>query len=184
MSRMCENVNAQNITVISHERHGVSNHLQFDCLFNRLFRLTSQNKWKLYMTGLCERIYLSPMDSHNNDVIMDSMASQITSLTIVYSAVYSGADQRKNQSSTSLAFVRGIHREPVNSPHKWPVTRKMFPFDDVIMPSQRANTVEIIFMQWLNQIHIFHTYYIKLLRYVFKILVSWAMAFRCFFSLN
>ena len=61
------------------------------------------------------------------------MASQITSLTIVYSNVYSGSDQRKHQSSASLAFVRGIHRGPVNSPHKWPVTRKMFPFDDVIM---------------------------------------------------
>ena len=46
---------------------------------------------------------------------------------------YSGADQRKYQSSASLAFVGGIHRWPVNSPHKWPVTRKMFPFDDVIM---------------------------------------------------
>ena len=56
-----------------------------------------------------------------------------TSLTIVYLTVYSGADQRKHQSSTSLAFERGIHRSPVNSPHKWPVTRKMFPFDDVIM---------------------------------------------------
>ena len=64
--------------------------------------------------------------AHYNDVIMDSMASQITSLTIVYSAVYSGADQRKHQSSASLAFVRGIHRRPVNSPHKWPVTPKMF----------------------------------------------------------
>ena len=58
---------------------------------------------------------------------------QITSLTVVYSTVYSGADQRKHQRSTSLAFVRGIHRWPVNSPHKWPNTRKMFPFDDVIM---------------------------------------------------
>ena len=57
------------------------------------------------------------------------MASQITSLTIVYS----DADQRKHQSSASLAFVRGIHRGPVNSPHKWPVTRKMFPFNDVII---------------------------------------------------
>ena len=57
----------------------------------------------------------------------------ITSLTIVYSTVYSGADQSRHQSSASLAFVWGIHRGPVNSPHKWPVTRKMFPFDDVIM---------------------------------------------------
>ena len=64
---------------------------------------------------------------------MGAIASQITSLTIVYSTVYSDADQNKHQSSASLAFVRGIHRGPVNSPHKWPVTRKMFPFDDVIM---------------------------------------------------
>ena len=70
---------------------------------------------------------------HYNDVIMGKIASQITSLTIVFSTVYSDADQRKHQSSASLAFVRGIHRRPVNSPHKWPVTRKMFPFDDVIM---------------------------------------------------
>ena len=70
---------------------------------------------------------------HYHDVTMDSVASQITSLTIVYSAVYSAADQTKHQSSASLAFVRGIHRGPVNSPHKGPVTRKMFPFDDVIM---------------------------------------------------
>ena len=64
---------------------------------------------------------------------MTEGASQITSLTIVYSTDYSGQDQRKHQSSASLAFVRGIHRGPVNSPHKWPVTRKMFPFDEAIM---------------------------------------------------
>ena len=63
---------------------------------------------------------------------MNGMVSQITSLTIVYSTVYSSADQRKQQSSTSLAFVQGIHQWPVNSPHKGPVTLKMFPFDDVI----------------------------------------------------
>ena len=64
---------------------------------------------------------------------MGTVASQITSRTIVYTAVYSDADQSKHQSSASLAFVWGIHRGPVNSPHKWPVTRKMFPFDDVII---------------------------------------------------
>ena len=64
---------------------------------------------------------------------MTTLASQITSLTVVYSIVYSGVIQRKHQSSASLAFVREIHRGPVNFPHKWPVTRKMFPFDDVIM---------------------------------------------------
>ena len=70
---------------------------------------------------------------HYCDVIMGAMASEITSLTIVYSTVYSGKDQRKHQSSVSLAFGRGIHWEPVNSPHKWPLTRRMSPFDDAIM---------------------------------------------------
>ena len=64
---------------------------------------------------------------------MNTMASQINSLTIVNSSVYSGKDQRKYQNSTSLAFVSGIHRVPGNSPHKRPVTQKMFPFDDVVM---------------------------------------------------
>ena len=73
--------------------------------------------------------------AHYSDVIMDSIASQITSLTTVYSGVYSDEDQRKHQSSAPLAFVRGIHRGPVNSPHKCPVTQKLFPFDDVIMCS-------------------------------------------------
>ena len=67
---------------------------------------------------------------------MSAMTSQFTSLKIVYSTVYSWADQRKHQSSASLAFVRGLHRRPVNSPHKGPVTRKIFPFDDVIMVYQ------------------------------------------------
>ena len=70
---------------------------------------------------------------HCNGVIMSAMASQITSPTIVYSTVYTGADQRKHKISAALAFERGIHRWPVNSPRKWPVTRKMVPFDDVIM---------------------------------------------------
>ena len=62
---------------------------------------------------------------------MGHMASRITSLTIVYSTVYSDADQRKHQSTASLAFVGGIHRWLVNSTHKGSVTWKMFPFDDV-----------------------------------------------------
>ena len=56
----------------------------------------------------CSRCHGDPM--YNNYVIMSAMASQITSLTIVYSTVYSGADRRKHRSSASLAFVRGIHR--------------------------------------------------------------------------
>ena len=73
------------------------------------------------------------MEIHHDDVIMSAIASQVASLTIVYSTVYPGADQCKHQSSASLAFVWGIHRGPMNSPHKWPVTLKMFRFDDVIM---------------------------------------------------
>ena len=79
---------------------------------------------------------------------MGTMASQITILTIVYSTVYSGADQRKHQSSALLAFVRGIHRGPVNSPHKWPVTRKMFPFDDVIMTVNSSSSIELPDPNW------------------------------------
>ena len=70
---------------------------------------------------------------------MGMIAPQITGLTIVYSTIYSDVDQRKHQISASLAFVRRIHRRPVNSPHKWPVTRKMFPFDDVIMINPRGS---------------------------------------------
>ena len=84
----------------------------------------------LMLASVCS---LPPRWDHYSDVIMSAMASQITSLAIVHSTVYSGAEQRKHQSSTSLTCVRGIHRSPVNSPHKWPVTRKMFPFDDIIM---------------------------------------------------
>ena len=95
----------------------------FDC---RKLRRSSQVTPKgIYDYDTSHKIY------HYNDVIMGAIASQIISLTIVYSTVYSDADQRKYQSSASLAFVRGIHRWPVNSPHKWPVTRKMFPFHDV-----------------------------------------------------
>ena len=79
------------------------------------------------------RASLAMLLFHYCDAIMSAMASQITSLTTVYSTDYSAADQIKHQSSASLAFVRRIHRWPVNSPHKWSVTRKMFPFDDVIM---------------------------------------------------
>ena len=93
------------------------------------------------------------VDCRYSDVIMGgAMASQITSLTTVYSTVYSGADQRKYRSSASLALVLGIHRWPVNSPHKWPVTRKMFPFDDVTMSFWKPSTypVAIKAVAWAN----------------------------------
>ena len=106
-------------------------------IFMRLIRMLcdymiwSAKHWR-DVSGCCSAYSLASA-SHYSDVIMGAMASQITSLTIVYSSIYSGADQRKHQSSASVAFVRGIHRWPVNSLHKRPVTRKIFPFYDVIM---------------------------------------------------
>ena len=87
---------------------------------------------------------------------MGAMASQITSLTIVYSTVYSGADQSKHQSFASLVFVWGIHRGSVNSPHKWPVTRKIFPFDDVIM-GKRSLTLFLseLLLLMMNSMHFY-----------------------------
>ena len=69
----------------------------------------------------------SPHDQYS-DVIMSAMASLITGVTIIYPTVCSGADKKKLR-------VTGLHERNwlVNSPHKWPITRKMFPFDYVIM---------------------------------------------------
>ena len=89
--------------------------------------------------------------AHYNDVIMSPMVSQITSLTILYSTVYSDADQIKHQSSASLVFVWGMHWGPVNSTHKWPVTRKVFLLDYVIMLMLRGCTAYIkpISLKWV-----------------------------------
>ena len=99
--------------------------------YESICRFSSFDHWIMKVTciygGLCSL--------HYNNVIMGAIASQITRLTIVYSAVYSVADQRKHHSSASLAFELGIHQGSVNSLHKWPVSRKMFPSDDVIMRS-------------------------------------------------
>ena len=105
--------------------------------FAAILHIVNELHYEKYMRSVCGYtlvfVDLSRDRYHYNYAIMSSMAYQISSLTSVYLTVYSGADQRKHQSSASLAFVRGIHRWPVNSPHKGPVTRKMFPFDDVIM---------------------------------------------------
>ena len=89
--------------------------------------------WPIFKSSHCSSFVDQAPVNHYNDVIIGAMASQITSLTIVYSTIYSDTDQRKHQSSASLAFVWVIHRGPVNSSHKWPVTRKMSPLDDVII---------------------------------------------------
>ena len=86
-------------------------------------------------------IYLE-MYVHYSDVIMSAMASHITGISIVCSAVCSGV-QRKHQSCASLAFVRGIHRWPVDSHHKRPVTWKKFPFDDVIVVNRGLPCVSV-----------------------------------------
>ena len=91
---------------------------------------------KIYRTDttISASVHPYPWLSHYIPVIMSTMASQTTGFKIVYSTVCLGADQRKHQSSASLVFVRGIHRWPGNFPHKGPaVTRKMVPFDDVIL---------------------------------------------------
>ena len=67
---------------------------------------------------------------HYSDDIMNEMASQVPGVSIVCPTVCWSTNQRKRQSSASLVFVRGSHRWPVDSPHKGPVTRKKFPFDD------------------------------------------------------
>ena len=83
---------------------------------------------------------------------MDTMASQITSLTIVYSTIYSVVEQRKHQSPASLAFVRAIHRWPLSPPHKGPVTRKIFSLDGVIMFRGRKNASELLSIYQLKLI--------------------------------
>ena len=98
-----------------------------------------------------------------SDVIMGTMASQITSLTIVYWTVYSGADQRKH------------HREPVNSPHKWPVTRKMFQFDDAIRINYGPLLKQEVIWMHRGVCSIYHSsfeiyQYIPLLHYTLPVL--------------
>ena len=127
------------------ERRAVSVHANF--LYIRIDRVENINNyfviwfeilspfclWDWRLIGMV--VGMAPIwnQRHYPDAIMSLMASQITSLTIVYSPVYSGTDQRKHPRSASQAFVGGIQRWPVNSPHKRPVKRKMFPFDDVIL---------------------------------------------------
>ena len=101
-----------------------------------------------------QKICISPepgvirFQQHYSDVIMSAKASQITSLTIVYSTVYSGIDERIHQSSASLAFVMGIHQWLLNSPHKGPVTWKIFLYDDVIMSG--IKWAECSLMIWMD----------------------------------
>ena len=115
---------------------------------------------------------------HYDDVIMTMLASQITSLPVVCSIVYSDINQRKHQSSASLAFVREIHRGPVNFPNKWPVTRKMFPFDDVIMHfSETGRYTKVLICQIQGNADMSHFYNCQLTIYDTDTLTSYLTLF-------
>ena len=120
-----------------------------------------QPPWHIHLDTL-SRHELIDWDrfQHYNDVIISTMAYLITGVSIVYSTVCSGVDQRKHQSSASLAFVRGIHQSLVNSPHKGLVTRKMFLFDDVIMNLDRQ-VFQSIFVECFHLTHLCVKYMTK-----------------------
>ena len=128
--------------------HGIVMLVVLCVFFSRACWLSKRGPTWLHKSSLdCARMLTF---RHYDDVIIGAISSLITSLTIVYSIVYSDADQRKHQRPASLAFVRGIHRGPVNSPHKWPVTRKMFPFDDVIIESSSCSCDTQITMVYID----------------------------------
>ena len=70
---------------------------------------------------------------HHNGVIMGAIESQIISLTIAYSIIFFRRRSKKTSKLRVTGLCAGNSPGTVNSPHKWPVTRKMFPFDDVIV---------------------------------------------------
>ena len=108
---------------------------QQDTSYSWYHRLIAQ-PWVIFSSNFdCNDLIVMSREvrDHYSDAIMGAMASEIPMVSIVYSTICSGADQWKHRSSASLAFVREIHRWPVNSLQKGPVTRKMFPFDDVII---------------------------------------------------
>ena len=149
----CEHIDRNGytaVTLLSHLDKGLP--LNMTWRWRKPFSQWHQSvlHWRHFGTAseIISNLTLLRQIANYSDVIMGTMASQITSPTSVYSTVYSGADQRKYQSSPSLAFVRGIHRWPVNSPHKWPVTRKMFPFDDVIMFQPNASKRITLTSHW------------------------------------
>ena len=93
----------------------------------------SVDSWIIYIHTCYVMHAVTWFWSHYSDVMMSAMVSQTTTVSIVCPTVGSGSEQRKHQSSASLAFVWGIHGRPVNSSNRRPVTRKVFPFDDVIV---------------------------------------------------
>ena len=135
------------MSAISNQVIVLISHPKLRAHFRRLWKRFPLGTGHLQSLCIPLNVRLNYPGDHYCDVIMTAIESQITSLTIVYSSVYSGSDERKHQSSASLAFVREIHRWPVNSPHKGSVTRKMFPFDDVVMIIQPLT-------EWCYGLHI------------------------------
>ena len=145
---MPNNSTAQNVIDVDNLIEFLQNDQVFPMLFmlipgvyTRVVNKRLYQRW-VWNYVLIQLSLIRQISWYYSDVIMGAMASPIISLTVVYSTVYIGADQRKHQSSASLVLVWWTHRWPVNSPYKWPVTRIMFPFDDVIMglpQYQRSN---------------------------------------------
>ena len=137
---MCQAINTSIFQICIHFASAVSWGilLEFVHIYHRCINVCSLVAHRT--DSISSRHVYAKNQTHYSDVIMRSMPTQITCVSIVWSTVCSGADQRKHQSAASLAFARGIHRSPVDSPHKGPVTWKMLPFDDAIM--QRWMCVE------------------------------------------
>ena len=87
---------------------------------------------------------------------MSAMASEITSLTIVYSTTYSRRRSKKTSKLRVTGLVRRIHWWLVNSPHKGPVTRKMFPIDDVIMLMIPNKILSAVGLKHLSNLNVFN----------------------------
>ena len=140
-----------------YERHGVSNHQYFDCLLSCLFRGTSKKTSKLHVTAFVRRIHRQPMDSPLKGPATRKCFQLITSswswfpkwqavCSIIITASLSAESTNDQWVPPANIAVTGLcagnSPGPVNSPHRWPVTRKMFPFDDVIMKASDT-TVEL-----------------------------------------
>ena len=144
-------------------------------IMSAMFGLYHTGAAKTVLQSLCTRLWCSlvavgitlvralSLHWRHNERHGVSITAVSIVFSIVYSIVGSGTDQRKHQSSASLAFVRGIHRWPVNSPHKRPVMQKMFPFDDVIMTWRSCDSSECCMpMGYFYQMRLRHGYIITL----------------------
>ena len=110
-----------------------------------------------FVTRCIEPAWDAAVLGHHSALIMSALANQITGVSIIYSTVCSGTDQWEDQSSV---------RWPVNSLHRGPVTRKMFPFDDVIMVTHWTDIPDTKLLSILfSVIFPFSSRYILLSRY-------------------